>query len=720
MIRREILAYIKKNKVVELAALQRRFQLSTRETFGVVNELYGQGKIAFLGKGRFRYLESGEDAFPLPGLFRPDIDEPHDPDDEPIISFGEDEKTKLHPDHDAVKPHEQALMKQVQRNLYAAENEIDDDFEAFFDEDDGDDENRGDDENDGDDGDDGDGGNGTEETPEKLLPMGCLESLFNLRGGMEVRVQDGRIFVIPPHLDLFGSGKFFELKIEDGKVYLTDGGIAIAALKVRTDIDEESKLHGIYEIVSRKEVSVCGKELRIYIPTPSAALASLMKLYAAMEAVYNTHGTVEEIRGKNGEDDDDDDDFFDDTSFLDGDDDFFADDKGKGEDLGCLRRPLFGTGEWTYGDGKLTATPPQIETNTLKFPVGTDVNGGTVYGELAKMSHLLIGGATNSGKTVFLHSMITSLAEAYSPQELMFILVDPKRVEFSVYGDLPHLLAGEVVTDLQPCLDMLDWTIREMEKRYALFMKKSTAKNPVRNIDEYNEKREGRERRLPRIVLIVDELADLALVSSGRAILDRILRLTQKSRAAGIHLVLSTQVLQDSIVTDQLRANVPSRIAFRTVTEEHSELLLDDGGAEQLRGKGDMLYRPSGARSPMRLQGLFVSGKEIMSVIERARTKKRMAQLKRENKSARRRRKDTPETDAVDSTYIKALAVVIRAQSASISLIQRKCQLGYSHAGRIIEWMEKMGYITPFEGRARPRTVLITREEFESKYGPLD
>ena len=364
--------------------------------------------------------------------------------------------------------------------------------------------------------------------------------------------------------------------------------------------------------------------------------------------------------------------------------------------------------------------------NSLMFAIGKDVEGRNVCGNIVKMKHLLVAGATGSGKSVCLNSMLISLICKYSPEELRLILIDPKKVEFAVFDGLPHLMINEIIADAQKAVAALNWAIKEMERRYTLFEQKTRSGSNVHNLDEYNASITDGEEKLPKIVIVVDELADLMSVAK-KDIEDRIQRLAQKARAAGMHLVIATQRPSVDVITGVIKGNLPTRLAFRVVQEVDSRTILDESGAEKLLGLGDMLYRTEGMYSCLRVQGAFIDSKEVQRVIEDIKAHNEAYfdesvadYINKTEGGASGGGDDDADGGAVDPQYIKALAIVVKLGSASISLIQRKCSVGYNHAGKIIEWMELMGYISPFDGKAKARTVLLTKEDFEAKYGDID
>ena len=309
----------------------------------------------------------------------------------------------------------------------------------------------------------------------------------------------------------------------------------------------------------------------------------------------------------------------------------------------------------------------------------------------------------------------------YSPEELRLILIDPKKTEFVLYNDLPHLMINEIITDVNKAVQSLNWAIGEMNRRYGLFEQMSRAGTYVVNLDQYNAHLEKSE-RLPKIVIIIDELADLMLAAK-KDIEDRIQNLTQKARAAGIHLIVATQRPSTDVITGVIKSNLPTRIAFAVATDVDSRVILDQSGAQKLLGKGDFLYTMQGINTPVRVQSAFISAEDSQRVVNFIKANNEA--YYDENATAfinNTRGAATGDPlgggDEVEGVYIEALRYVILSGSASISMIQRKCSVGYNKAGKIVEWMEDMGYISSFDG-AKARKVLITKEEFESKYGSL-
>ncbi len=375
-------------------------------------------------------------------------------------------------------------------------------------------------------------------------------------------------------------------------------------------------------------------------------------------------------------------------------------------------------GSMLAGDSYVNA-----KKDSLVFAMGKDVANRKVYGDISKMIHMLVAGSSGSGKSVFLGSLIISLIYKYSPEELRLILIDPKKTEFVLYNDLPHLMINEIITDVNKAVQSLNWAIGEMNRRYTLFEQMSRSGKYVVKLDEYNENVEKSE-RLPKIVIIIDELADLMLAAK-KEIEDRIQNLTQKARAAGIHLIVATQRPSTDVITGVIKSNLATRIAFTVASDVDSRVILDQTGAQKLLGKGDCMYTMPGVNTPVRIQSAYISTAESQKVVNFIKDHNEAYYDEEATAFINNTRGaigDDPASGdrdgVIDPLYIEALRYVIISGSASISMIQRKCSAGYNRAGKIIEWMEDMGYISAFDG-AKARKVLITKEEFESKYGPL-
>ena len=361
----------------------------------------------------------------------------------------------------------------------------------------------------------------------------------------------------------------------------------------------------------------------------------------------------------------------------------------------------------------------------LAFAVGRDIAGNAVIGDIARLPHMIIAGATGSGKSVCTNSIIMSILYHATPEEVKLILIDPKIVEFTVYEGIPHLLIP-VVTDPKKAAGALNWAVQEMQRRYNLF-----AENSVRDLGDYNAAAAQPNSPLepmPQIVVIIDELADLMMTTS-KEVEDAICRLAQKARAAGMHLIIATQRPTTDIITGLIKANIPSRIALSVMSQVDSRTILDTGGAEKLLGHGDMLYLPNGKIKPVRVQGCFTSTKEIEKVVDFIKSQTQseysneiMEQVeqnipvtKAEGK-AKEQRKDSgePEPGSDEDIFERAIEVVVEAGQASTSSLQRRLKLGYARAARIMDELEEKGIIGPYEG-AKPRRVLMSKEQFAER-----
>ena len=356
---------------------------------------------------------------------------------------------------------------------------------------------------------------------------------------------------------------------------------------------------------------------------------------------------------------------------------------------------------------------PEFENNKSKLSValGKDVAGQNIIADIAKMPHVLIAGSTGSGKSVCINTIITSFIYNAKPSEVKLVMVDPKVVELSVYNGIPHLLIP-VVTDPKKAAGALAWAVQEMDNRYKLFAEKG-----VRDLKGYNKalEKEELDGKLPQIVIIVDELADLMMVAA-KDVEDSICRLAQKARAAGMHLVIATQRPSVDVITGLIKANVPSRIAFAVSSQVDSRTILDQVGAEKLLGKGDMLYFPSGASKPTRVQGCFVDDSEVEKIVDfvKANGEAKYSEdiiesIENNNKSDREIAED--KDDDSDEFLPEAIETVIEIGTASASLIQRKFKVGYARAARIIDQMEERGIISGYQG-SKPREVLMSKERW--------
>ena len=343
----------------------------------------------------------------------------------------------------------------------------------------------------------------------------------------------------------------------------------------------------------------------------------------------------------------------------------------------------------------------------LQIGLGRNISGEAVKAELNKMPHLLVAGATGSGKSVCINGIITSILMRAKPHEVKMMMIDPKMVELNVYNGIPHLLAP-VVTNPKKAAQALQKVVSEMERRYEQFSHTGT-----RNIEGYNEyitrynmEEDAKQPLLPYIVVIVDELADLMMVASND-VEDAITRLAQMARAAGIHLIIATQRPSVDVITGVIKANIPSRIAFSVSSMTDSRTILDMGGAEKLLGRGDMLFLPVGASKPVRVQGAFLSDHEVEEVVEFVISQQK-AQYNEEMIPD-----EIPETssgEVEDSLYEEAVSLIVEMQTASVSMLQRRFRIGYTRAARLIDEMEARGIVGPYEG-SKPRSVLIAKEE---------
>ncbi|MFP4193792.1 MAG: DNA translocase FtsK [Desulfobacterales bacterium] len=351
----------------------------------------------------------------------------------------------------------------------------------------------------------------------------------------------------------------------------------------------------------------------------------------------------------------------------------------------------------------------QKSASRLTIALGKDIVGYPVVADLQKMPHLLIAGATGTGKSVALNTMIASILFKATPEEVKFIMIDPKRIELANYDGIPHLIAP-VVTDMKKATNALFWAVREMERRYRLLSEKK-----VRNVDQYNAKiakqdvPEGEEppERLPYVVIIVDELADLMMVSS-RDVEVSLTRLAQMARAAGIHLILATQRPSVDVLTGLIKANFPTRLSFQVSSKIDSRTIIDTSGAETLLGDGDMLFLPPGTAKLQRIHGAFVSEDEVTKVIEFLKSQKE-PEYDHQVVEASAPEKEGGNEEDYDERYDEAVALVTKTGQASISMVQRHLRIGYNRAARIIELMEKEGVVGPSDG-VKPREVLVRND----------
>ena len=350
---------------------------------------------------------------------------------------------------------------------------------------------------------------------------------------------------------------------------------------------------------------------------------------------------------------------------------------------------------------------PDANDWTLPVGLGKDISGRAVFFDLSEMPHLLVAGTTGSGKSVMLNALLTSLLLTTDPRQVKMVLVDPKRVELAQFGRVPHLITP-VVTDVKKAANALSWAVGEMERRYEVLEQLG-----VRSVEGYNDRAET---QMPYVVVVIDELADL-MMQAGAKVEDAIIRLAQKARAVGVHLVVATQRPSVDVITGMIKANVPSRIAFAVSSQVDSRVILDGPGAEALLGMGDMLYKPVSAARPSRVQGAFISeaevGRVVAATVEAAsgRAEARFVEEVTQPKSVK---EDDDEPD--DELLPEAASFVVSTQQASVSAVQRRFRVGYSRAGRIIDALERKGVVGPYEG-SKSRAVVATAMELESMFG---
>jgi S-DNA-T family DNA segregation ATPase FtsK/SpoIIIE len=346
------------------------------------------------------------------------------------------------------------------------------------------------------------------------------------------------------------------------------------------------------------------------------------------------------------------------------------------------------------------------EANDWSLPVGLgkDISGRAVFFDLAEMPHLLVAGTTGSGKSVMLNGLLTSLLLATDPRQVKMVLIDPKRVELTQFARVPHLITP-VVTDVKKAANALSWAVAEMERRYEVLEKAG-----VRSLEGYNER--WSEKQMPYVVVVIDELADLMMTAAAK-VEDAVIRLAQKARAVGIHLVVATQRPSVDVITGMIKANVPSRIAFAVSSQVDSRVILDTPGAEALLGQGDMLFKPVSALRPSRVQGAYISEPEVDSVVSacaegaRARYIEEVTEPKKEEKE---------DSEPEDDLLPEAASFVVATQQASVSAVQRRFRVGYSRAGRIIDALERKGVVGPYEG-SKSRSVAATEMELGRLFG---
>jgi S-DNA-T family DNA segregation ATPase FtsK/SpoIIIE len=349
--------------------------------------------------------------------------------------------------------------------------------------------------------------------------------------------------------------------------------------------------------------------------------------------------------------------------------------------------------------GDVFSEYPDANDWTLPVGLGKDISGRAVFFDLAEMPHLLVAGTTGSGKSVMLNGLLTSLLLTTDPRQVKMVLVDPKRVELSQFVRVPHLITP-VVTDVKKAANALSWAVSEMERRYEVLEKAG-----VRSLDGYNDR--GAE-QMPYVVVVIDELADLMMTAAAK-VEDAVIRLAQKARAVGIHLVVATQRPSVDVITGMIKANIPSRIAFAVSSQIDSRVILDTPGAESLLGMGDMLFKPVSAVRPSRVQGAFISEPEVERVVSTCASGAKARYI--EEVTEAKPGKEEPE-EPEDDHLPEAASFVVATQQASVSAVQRRFRVGYSRAGRIIDALERKGVVGPYEG-SKSRSVLATELDLE-------
>ena len=359
--------------------------------------------------------------------------------------------------------------------------------------------------------------------------------------------------------------------------------------------------------------------------------------------------------------------------------------------------------------------------SNVAFALGRDISGRNVIGNIEKLPHVLIAGTTGSGKSVCTNSLIVSLLYKSTPDEVRFIMVDPKMVELAPYNGIPHLLIP-VVTDPKKAAGALQWAVYEMMKRYKMFSERG-----VKDLAGFNAlcESDAEMKKLPTVVVVIDELADLMLVAA-KEVEESICRVAQMGRAAGMHLVIATQRPSADVITGLMKANIPSRIAFAVASSLESRIILDTTGAEKLVGKGDMLYFPLGSNKPTRVQGCFITPEEIERVVNfvkesgtadysdevMEKIEEAMKQGEKGGKTGGGSAPSADDGEGCDELLGAAVEVILETGQASVSMLQRRLKLGYSRAARLVDQMEERGIVGPFEG-SKPRQLLITKEQWQ-------
>lgn len=350
-----------------------------------------------------------------------------------------------------------------------------------------------------------------------------------------------------------------------------------------------------------------------------------------------------------------------------------------------------------------------VSQSKLMVGLGKDIAGNNIITDIARMPHLLIAGATGSGKSVCVNTLIISILYNASPEEVKMIMIDPKVVELNHYNGIPHLLVP-VVTDPRKAAGALNWVVQEMTNRYKMFAEKG-----ARDLERYNDLHENNADKLPKILVIIDELADLMMVAPAE-VEDAICRLAQMARAAGIHLIIATQRPSVDVITGVIKANIPSRISFAVSSHIDSRTILDMGGAEKLLGRGDMLFYPVGLSKPIRIQGAYVSEKEVESVVSHIKNQTKQPQYNEAVFDEINSSFEMDTSKASDELLPQAIEIALDMDQISISMIQRRLRVGYARAARLIDEMEARAIISGADG-SKPRNVLINRESFENGKG---
>jgi S-DNA-T family DNA segregation ATPase FtsK/SpoIIIE len=351
----------------------------------------------------------------------------------------------------------------------------------------------------------------------------------------------------------------------------------------------------------------------------------------------------------------------------------------------------------------IKSTAFQNACSNISVALGKNISGNPVVIDLAKTPHLLVAGTTGSGKSVAINSMIVSMLYKSTSKDVRLILIDPKMLELGVYDDIPHLLTP-VVTDMRLAANALTWCVGEMERRYDLLAEKG-----VRNIDSFNDNVETEDEKLPKIVIVIDEFADLFLVV-GKKIEELIARLAQKARAAGIHLILATQRPSVDVITGLIKANIPSRISFKVSSKIDSRVVLDQVGSESLLGHGDMLYLETGKSILQRVHGTYVSDEDVNEIAKYLKSDKKVNYLEDVTSQNESENTFSTDTDDTEPLYNEAVEIVIESEKASISYLQRKLKIGYNRAARLIEKMEEVGIVSSVKSNGT-RDVIINKEK---------